>query len=210
MDEGTGNFNHPGFHQNPTLQYNPVFNNNSHMNRPKIIPAHDAWPNRRLSDEQAPQFYPVTLPDQAKDEPMLHPGTYLPPMGTFFNWNDRACVTPEGVGSFSCRVCFRLLRDHTPPVAKQVGFQCPRPCAFTSVLDHTPHPGTPCPQVWITSRSAQRKWNYNPRSGWYPGLQVYPSEKEWKILKANGYIGENGRYDPTMIPAFTDKIWQFR
>ncbi|KAJ4370472.1 hypothetical protein N0V83_004991 [Neocucurbitaria cava] len=83
--------------------------------------------NRRLSDAQVLEFYPVTPPGLEKDKAMLHPGAYLPPTGTYFNYGSPECVFPDGIGKIRCRSCFKLLEDHTQPMSKQVGFACPAP-----------------------------------------------------------------------------------
>ncbi|CAO2649063.1 Nn.00g100120.m01.CDS01 [Neocucurbitaria sp. VM-36] len=178
----------------------------TNQRRFNIFPSSDAFAARRISDAQIFDFYPVVPPELSQDKSMLHPAAYLPPRGTYFNYSSPTCITPEHVGKGRCRNCFRLLQDHQPPIANQLGFQCPDPCAFATVLNHPAHPGQPCPQAYITARAAGRRWGYDARDPWYP-IQMFPSEIEWKILQANGYITPNSEYRMDRTPVFTEKCW---
>ncbi|RMZ71498.1 hypothetical protein GMOD_00006618 [Pyrenophora seminiperda CCB06] len=175
----------------------------------QFFPAFDHNTQRALTVTTVVQHYPV-FPDEFQfNQIMLHPVAYLPPLGMYWNANNPAT---EFGGDKYCRTCLEPLIYHDPPITDNgAAFPCTQRCGLAAHMPHPDHRGQPCPKIYISMRLAKRRWRFNNnKQGWYAESQCYPSENEWTVLRANGYIEQGSVYNSAKQPVFTAKAWNLR
>ncbi|EOA82465.1 hypothetical protein ACJQWK_04281 [Exserohilum turcicum] len=199
---------------NPS-SYGDTYTNPSQDQTIKVTSLPDANPQRALSPDAAAALYPNLPSGQAnKDIRMLHPAAYLPPAGPYINPASESVTLASW--ETCCLTCFQPLASHDPPLERNDGqFPCPNECALAAPIQaagavHAAHPGQPCPRLYLTRRGAARRRIYRVGNPWLAGLQMYPSEPEWAVLTANGYIEPLSTYANRYAPAFTQKAWAYR